>query len=123
MNSITLFGRLTRDVEVKKVGESNIANFTLAVRRDFIKEGGQETDFINCFCWGKQAEILEKYVKKGEQLIINGSLQIDTVEDDMGTKKYYTKVKVNKFSFCGQSKSDDDSDENLDKLVEKLPFD
>lgn len=103
MNRINLIGRLTRDPELRYTQSATplaVVQFTVAVNRR--KKG--ECDFINCNAFGKTAETIEKYFKKGAQIGIDGSLRIDTAEKD-GEKRTYAKVVVDNITFCG-SKSD-----------------
>lgn len=69
-NQCFLMGRTTSDVTLSKAGKSVVAKFTLAINRD----KSETTDFINCESWGKTAENLVKYVKKGNLLFVSGSL-------------------------------------------------
>ena len=68
MNRVMLIGRLTRDPEIHYSGDENstaVAMYTLAVKRRYQKEEGQDTDFITCVTFGKSAEFAEKYFRKG----------------------------------------------------------
>lgn len=103
MNSITLVGRLTADPEVrvaKNKEKTTVANFTLAVYRD--KEA---TDFINCVAFRETAELVEKYFSKGLRVAVNGSLNIDVVDNKDNSRSYYTKVIVRNVEIC-QSKAE-----------------
>lgn len=103
MNRIELMGRLVADVELKKASKkegSDYARFTLAVPRKNVKD---KTDFINCVAFGKLAEVIVKYCKKGQRIIVCGSIQIDGVEKD-GKTTYYTTIIVNDFYFTEYSK-------------------
>ena len=71
MNRVWLTGRTTKDIELRyTIGGTPIAvtRFTLAVDRRKTKDGNQEADFVNCQAWGKTAELLEKYVHKGNKI-------------------------------------------------------
>ena len=73
MNSVILVGRLTKDPEVKYVGEKNIlvTNFTLAVDRKSKKESkGQKTDFIRIEAWKEAADICANKIKKGKEVVL-----------------------------------------------------
>lgn len=94
MNKTQLLGRLTKDIELKETTNSTVGRFTLAVPR----MKGEETDFIACKVWGKKAEILEKFVKKGHKLCIAGRLETGSYEKD-GRKVYTTEVVVEDFDF------------------------
>lgn len=96
MNRIELLGRLTNDVEIKKGKESEYARFSLAVQRKTSKE---KVDFIDCVAFGKLAEVIQKYCKKGQRIIVCGSLQIDSYENKEGKNVKATNVIVNDFYF------------------------
>ena len=74
MNRIDLIGNVTKDIEL--VGQNgNIANFNLAVRRRYTDQNGDEiVDFHSCVAFGKLAETIAKYVKKGNKLYVTGEL-------------------------------------------------
>jgi single-strand DNA-binding protein len=93
MNRIILLGRLTREPEVKVVGERTVTMFTLAVDRPFkSKNGGQDTDFINVVTWNKTAEIAGIYLHKGHRALVEGRLQIRSYDGKDGNKHYVTEV-------------------------------
>lgn len=96
-------GRLTRDVELKQTQTNNtaVANFTLAVNRRFVKEGEErQADFINITAWGKTAEFVSKYFKKGQQVSVIGRIQTRTWDDDQGQKHYVTEVVAEEVYFA-----------------------
>ena len=97
MNKVQLIGRLTKDIEIRVTRDTqlSIGRFTLAVNRRKKDDG---TDFINCTVFGKTAEIMEKYVKKGHQIAVSGRIQTGSYEKD-GKKVYTTDVIVEEFDF------------------------
>jgi len=98
MNKFIGIGRLVRDVEIKNLnGGKQLANFSIAINRAYNKE---QTDFVNCTAWGKTAEYLGKYAKKGQLVSVEGELNIDKVND-----KYFTKITVANVSILS-SKND-----------------
>lgn len=104
MNNHTIHGRLTRDPELtprKNSDSSDRVNFTVAVGRRF----GDETDFFDCVCFGKRAEVIDKYFKKGQEIIVAGEGQIHSYEGKDGVKRKSYSIMVSDFDFCG-SKSD-----------------
>lgn len=105
MNKVILMGRLTKDPEIK-TGESTIARYTLAVDRKFKKD---ETDFINCVCFGKSAEFTEKYLKKGTKIAVVGRIQTGSYTNKDGQKVYTTDVIVEEQDFA-ESKNNTSSD-------------
>ena len=95
MNKTILMGRLTKDPELKTTQTSNtsVTNFTLAVNRRFVKDGEErQADFINIVAWGKLAEFINNYFKKGQQVGIIGRIQTRKWDDDQGQKHYVTEV-------------------------------
>jgi len=108
VNSITLFGNLTRDPEVKSVKgkggkETTVTSFTLATNHFFKKNDGspgQETTFVPCEAWDSGAETLGKYLKKGSPLLVQGALRSESWEKD-GVKHSRLKVRVANFTFVG----------------------
>lgn len=93
MNSVQLVGRLTRDPDVRYTdGGTTVARFTLAVDRRFKKDGGDEADFISCVAFGKTAEFLEKWFRKGQRLGLTGRIQTGSYVNQEGTKIYTTDV-------------------------------
>ena len=112
MNSTQLLGRLTKDPELK-YGSSGTAycKFTLAVNRAFKKD---ETDFINCTAFGKVAETIAEYVRKGDQFAVTGRIQVDVYEKD-GEKRYSTGVMVDGFTFIAKAKGEGNSNAGSSK--------
>ncbi|MBN2268900.1 MAG: single-stranded DNA-binding protein [Acholeplasmataceae bacterium] len=106
MNRVILVGRITKDPELKMT-QSNIAvcSFTLAVNRQFTDQSGErQADFIQCVVWRKQAENLERFVKKGALLGVEGRIQTRQYETDNGTR-YVTEVLCDSIQFL-ESRSD-----------------
>ena len=108
MNKVIQLGRLTRDPEMRQAGELSIAKFSLAVDRRFKKDGQPDVDFFNCVSFGKTAEVIEKWLKKGSMICVSGRLQTGSYEGKDGQKVYTTDIVVEEFSFAG-GKSDTQS--------------
>ena len=106
MNRVILMGRLTRDPDVRyQQGESTISNarYTLAVDRNVSRNatGDQPTaDFISCVAFGKTAEFVEKYLKKGTKIAIEGRIQTGSYTNKEGQRVYTTDVVVDRHEFC-----------------------
>ena len=109
MNKVILIGRATRDPEVRYSQDTEstaVARYTLAVDRKFKKEGDQQTaDFIPCVCFGRAAEFVEKYVKKGTKLAIVGRIQTGSYTNRDGQKVYTTDVVVEEQEFAESKNS------------------
>jgi len=101
MNKIILFGRLTRDPEVRVTpSDKTVCTFTLAVDRQFANQSGErEADFINIVVWGKAAELCGNSLAKGHRLLVEGRLQIRNYIAKNGEKRYVTEVIANSVKF------------------------
>ena len=112
MNKVILMGRLTRDPEVRySQGEAStaIARFSLAVDRRFKREGEDQTaDFINCVAFGRTAEFMERYARKGTKFVVEGRIQTGSYTNKDGQKVYTTEVYVENLEFA-ESKSSSDN--------------
>lgn len=102
MNKVALMGRLVAAPELKQT-QSGIAvcSFTLAIKRRFLKEGQQDTDFIRCVAWRSTAELLTKYFTKGSMTAVIGSIQTRSWDGADGKKQYATEVIVDEVYFTG----------------------
>lgn len=101
MNIVTLIGRVTKEIELKG-DKVKFCKFTLAVNR-MKKE--DPADFINCVAFGKTAEVVAEYVKKGHRLAVQGRIQTGSYDNKEGIKVYTTDVMVNNIEFL-ESKGD-----------------
>ena len=100
MNSVQLVGRLTREPDVRYTdGGSTVARFTVAVDRRFKREGEDSADFVSCVAWGKTAEFLEKYFRKGQRIGLNGRIKTVSYTNQEGTKVYTTDVVAENVEF------------------------
>jgi single-strand DNA-binding protein len=104
MNIVLLKGNLARDPELRLVGsgdkQTSVVNFTVATSREYTKNNGEKdkiTSFINCEAWDSGAEVIGESFKKGDLVLIEGSLRNDSWEKD-GVKHNTLKVRVNNFS-------------------------
>ena len=100
MNVFTGIGRLTKDVDMKYTPSGlAVARFTIAINRPFKNQNGeQEVDFINCVAFGKRAETIAQYVRKGHRIGITGSVQTGSYEKE-GRTIYTTDINVSGFTF------------------------
>ncbi|AGP70882.1 MULTISPECIES: single-stranded DNA-binding protein [Lactobacillaceae] len=100
LNSVSLTGRLTRDVDLRYTQSGTAAgSFTLAVDRKFkSKNGERETDFVNCQIWRKSAENFANFTKKGSLVGVEGRIQTRTYDNAQGQKIFVTEVIVDNFA-------------------------
>jgi len=110
MNSVSLIGRLTRDVELRHTpAGTSVASFGLAVDRagDKQDDGSIGTGFFDVTMWGKTAETAAQYLVKGRQIGVTGELHHHRWTSETGENRAKVEVVGRAFTFCG-SKSDGD---------------
>ena len=135
MNKVILKGRLVRDPEIRYPAgneQKSVAKFTVAIDRPRKKDAEAQADFIPCVAFGKTAEMLEKYFRKGQEILLEGRWQTGSYEKD-GRKIYTNDCIVERVEFCGkksdagapepQPQVDDDGFMSIpDGVDEELPF-
>ncbi|WP_301420061.1 single-stranded DNA-binding protein [Mammaliicoccus lentus] len=101
INRTVLVGRLTKDPEFRTTPNGvQVATFTLAVNRTFKNaQGEQETDFINCVVFRKQAENVNNYLQKGSLAGVEGRIQTRSYENKEGQKVYVTEIVCDSVQF------------------------
>ncbi len=103
-NKVVLMGNLTRDPELRTTPNGqNVASFSLAVNRSWKNAAGEQqeaVDYIDCNIWGKPAEIITQYMKKGSGILVSGRLQQRSWEQE-GQKRSKVEVVVEDFNFVG----------------------
>lgn len=101
-------GRLTADPDVRYTNGNNaVARYTLAVDRKFKKDGEQSADFISCITFNKAAEFVEKYLHKGDKIVVSGRIQTGSYTNKDGRKVYTTDIIVEDHEFAESKKSDE----------------
>ena len=100
MNNCVFTGKLGRDPEIKEAGGTTIAKFSLAVGRNFKRDGQPDTDWVNCTAFGKTAEFVGKWFKKGQDMAVVTHVQMGSYEKD-GKKIYTTDFMVDQAMFNG----------------------
>ena len=119
INTVTLVGRLTKDPELRytQTGKG-VATFTLAVTRPFKNQNGDyESDFINCQTWGKAAENLANYMRKGSKVGVVGRIQTRNYENNEGRRVYVTEVVADSVQFL-EPKKESKPKENSDQFAD-----
>lgn len=111
LNKCIFIGRITADPELKKTPTgTSVVSFSLAVERNYSKDGNRETDFINCVTWRTTAEFIARYFTKGNMMAVVGELQQRSYQTQQGEKRTVYEVIVNEVSFC-ESKKDNTPNE------------
>lgn len=110
INSVVITGRITRDVELTTAQSGVVyTNFDIAVDNNR-KDGEQKkADFIKCKAYGKTAESIGTYVKKGNLLVVNGQLRCDTYKNQNGTTVNNTYINVVTYRTLSYNKSENES--------------
>ena len=109
MNKLILTGRLTKDPEVKAIGDNNmVAKFTIAVNRNYKdKDGNRPADFIPCEAFGKTAEFVSNYITKGRLVEVEGEMRVDQYQNEAGENRSFTKCHVNTLNALDSAKTAD----------------
>ena len=116
-------GRLTKDPETRYAdGKTTISKFTIAVDRKFKKDDGPSADFFNITAFGKQAEFVEKYFRKGMKMLTIGRVENYSYVKD-GTTIYSTQYTAEEVEFAESKKSseapkEEPKEEPKDEFVE-----
>ena len=125
MNNHTIHGRLVRDPELtprRNSDSSDRVNFTVAVDRRF----GDESDFFDCVAFGQRAEVINKFLSKGKEIIVWGEGHINSYEGKDGVKRKSYSIFVDGFDFCGSkeksSERKDTSGDSWEQADEDNPF-
>lgn len=123
MNKVILIGRLTKDPDLRYTQNGRaMATFTLAVDKQLSREKKQEmeaqgkatADFPRVTAWGKQAENLSKYLKKGKQCAVEGSIQTGMYKDKDGKTVFTTDVLANNVEYLNNYQEKNNQNNNLD---------
>ncbi|MBO7614760.1 MAG: single-stranded DNA-binding protein [Bacilli bacterium] len=116
MNKVWLTGALTKDIELRNMGDGKaVAKFSLAVRRT-----NGEADFINCVAFGLQAETLSKCVKKGSRLGVEGHIQTGSYTNSEGKKVYTTDVILDRMEFLDKKPTDENENKSSSEIIREV---
>lgn len=112
LNKVMLMGNLTRDIELRFTPNNTpVASFGLAVNRTWFdknaNEKKQETTFVDLEAWGRTAEVLNQYLRKGRPLYVEGRLKLELWKDKDGGNRSKMKVVVESFEFLDSGKDQD----------------
>ncbi len=135
LNQCQFIGNVGKEPEIKQIGENKVAQFSLACSDSYTNKSGEKvesTEWVNIVVWGKLAEIIEKYVKKGDKLYVSGKLQTRSYESN-GERKYVTNVNADSMLMLGskptgqttpaqQSPEQPQEIRNVNDSSDNLPF-
>lgn len=99
LNYIVIQGRLSKDPQLRYTrNQTAVATFSVAVQRDYDRE---KADFIDVIAWRQTAEFVEKHFRKGQMIIVSGSLQMREWEDKHGNRRISAEINAGNVYFCG----------------------
>lgn len=112
LNRVMLMGNLTRDPELRYTPNNNtaVAQIGMAINRKWKDQNGEqreEVTFIDCEAWGRTAEVLNQYLRKGRPVYIEGRLKLDQWQDKDGNNRSKMRVVVETFQFIDSKGGDD----------------
>lgn len=108
MNKVFMMGRLTRDPEVRYAQNEKgtaVGRFGLAVDRKYKRDGEPEADFFNCIGFEKLGEFIEKYLRKGTKVLVEGEIHNDKYKNKDGQDVYTTQIILNSIEFAESKKT------------------
>lgn len=121
MNNVVLIGRLTRDPEVRYISENQmaVASFTIAIDR-----GGKDkgADFPRITCFGKTAELVERFIGKGRLVGIQGRIQTGSYKNKEGATVYTTDVVADRVEFLDRGEKKDGAPEGFEEIGDRPGF-
>lgn len=112
MNKVILIGRLCRDPEIRYSAgaeQKAVANFIIAVDRKYKRDGEPQADFISCTAFGKSAEFVQKYLRKGIKIALEGHWRTDSYERD-GHKVYTNSCIIESMEFVESKKAENNAE-------------
>ena len=115
LNKVMLIGNVGRDPEIRYLegnsqgGGTKVATFTLATTERYRDRNGElreNTEWHNIVAWRQTADVVERFVKKGTQLYIEGRLRTRSYTDQQGIKKYTTEINADNLQLLGRRQDD-----------------
>jgi single-strand DNA-binding protein len=114
VNKVILLGNVGADPEVKHLDNGTVlAKFRLATNETYKNKDNENvttTEWHNVVFFGRQAEVVEKYVKKGDALYVEGSIRTRSYEDKDNNKKYFTEIRGGMMQMLGSGKTEGSGD-------------
>ncbi len=112
-NNAVIIGRLTADVEIRTIRETEnrVADFTVAVNRPKRRDAEGKADFIRVRAWNSTADFIEKYFAKGSKIGIRGSIRVDSYENKEGEHKTFTYISADEVCFIESKHSSEENGE------------
>ncbi|NJH82508.1 single-stranded DNA-binding protein [Staphylococcus hyicus] len=119
-NSVILTGRITKDLELKPAGQTQVTNFSMAVDNPFKKD---DASFFDIVAFGKTAELLNNYCGKGSKVLIEGNLKQDRFQDKEGNNRSVVRVIANRVEFLDSKSQFNNQPKQQLEQAQDNPFD
>lgn len=107
INKVILVGNLGKDPEIRAIdGGRKVANFTLATTETYKNKNGEkvdQTEWHNVVFWGPIAEVIERFLKKGSQIYVEGKIRTRSYDDKDGNKRYITEILGEQMTMLGKA--------------------
>ena len=122
LNVVAIMGRLVADPELRTTQQgTNVCTFRIACERSYSKPGEQrQADFVDIVAWGKTAEFICKFFRKGSMIAVEGSLQTRNYQDKQGNNRTAVEVVASNISFAGAKAADKPASRGFDQQTQKL---
>lgn len=125
-NRVIAEGNLGKDAELKPVGNDFVLSFSIGANEKWKNKDGEKqerVEWFNCSLWGKRAEALAKFLKKGNRVLVEGKLRTDKYEKN-GETRYATKVIVSEVVLLDGKKSESkpDDGDDMGNGPDSIPF-
>ncbi|MGW9905395.1 single-strand DNA-binding protein [Staphylococcus cohnii] len=106
MNIVAITGRITKDLELKQAGQTQVINFSMAVENPYKKD---DASFFEIVAFGKTAELLNTYCGKGSKIGVDGTLKQDRFTDKEGNNRSVVRITANRIEFLDTKQSNNQS--------------
>lgn len=118
MNLVAVTGRLAKDIELRKT-QSDLSVVSFAIAVDRLQNGQKVADFIDCVAWRQSAEYLAKYAKKGDIVLVEGSLQVRKYQRNDGTQGKAVEVVASRVQAIPRGEQRDEPHEEPQPTVDE----
>lgn len=124
VNKVILVGNVGKDPETKSTERGQVSNFSLATSESYTSKTGEKVNNVewhNIVVWNKLSEICEKYIKKGQQIYLEGSIKTRSWDDKDGVKRYTTEIIASAIQMLGSKKDSEEAAPTYESPVKPNP--
>ncbi|WP_210123999.1 single-stranded DNA-binding protein [Staphylococcus sp. GDY8P95P] len=118
MNIVAITGRITKDLELKQAGQTQVTNFSMAVENPYKKD---DASFFDIVAFGKTAELLNQYCGKGSKIGVDGTLKQDRFTDKEGNNRSVVRITANRIEFLDTKQSNNQSQQRGQAKTQQPP--